>query len=115
MNIKEKYQCRHCEETHSGKYGAENCCPPREVLVCGACGKVYDEYDRAEAEQCCASEASKAVVRDAFCHFCNEGPLAFEDVRDSKILGSLPRCRTHILAVAPELLTADAITLGRTA
>lgn len=37
-----------------------------------------------------------------------------EDEHDSSLIGTVMRCRAHILAVAPEMQTVDAIAYGDT-
>jgi hypothetical protein len=121
MNAKLRYQCPVCLSAHDRKSIAEDCCPHsvKEVLYCGECGEWFDWYDKERAEECCKKKVAHrmflAEVERAK-RFCLCGAeVTPEDARDSAIVGSVPRCRSCILAVAPELQTADAIILGRAA
>jgi hypothetical protein len=51
---------------------------------------------------------------DRLCDVCGEG-VGPDDVRDSRRVGTLIRCRRCILTVAPEMLTAEQIVLGKAA
>lgn len=115
MLLTQKYQCPACQDVYESEYMAERCCPVQMVYVCGKCKKTFGDYDKEEAEACCVTVAGSPVVRSAQCHLCNSGPLTADDIRDSAILGTVPRCRPCILSVAPEMQTAEAIAYGRAA
>lgn len=111
MNVKSIYQCGTCDAKHSEYYDAKNCCAPDviESFVCGECGERYRAGFLANAERCCkarlAHERAEQVL--GVC-LCGAVPTE-EDRRDSKVIGSLYRCRSCILSVAPEMQTAEQI------
>jgi hypothetical protein len=96
MKAEEKYRCADCEDLHDSELCAQRCCPPKKVWTCSACDEVHDF--KAGAEACCV-----------ICAPCGATDLTAADVHDSQLIGSLLRCRPCILAVAPEMQTADAI------
>jgi hypothetical protein len=111
MKVEEKYQCPACEETHDTYLEARHCCDPITVFSCGFCHSRHREKSIAEA--CCVQVLAPKVVAALRCGLCGTAGLTAEDVRDSQMLGTLLRCRPCILAVAPELLTAETIATGR--
>lgn len=114
MNVKTLYRCAACGKEHEEYFDAKGCCAPDiiETHVCGECGQRYRMAHLTNAEKCCKAEVARALAEQML-GICLCGATPTEaDVHDSKALGSLVRCRSCILSVAPEMQTAEAIALA---
>src|SRR5688572_28738154 len=98
---KRRWQCGECLNTYADESSAQECCMPEvfDGYECPICEEFCEELS--EAETCCQPPGSQ-VVEGTRCALCSASPLTAEDVSDSQVVGSLPRCRPCILAVAPE-------------
>jgi len=98
MKAELKYRCEGCDELHDDRDEAEECCRPdvAKVYVCPVCEKEFEELEEEEAEQCCVGPVT--------C-LCGEVPTP-EDIHDSKLIGSLIRCRACILKIDKRLIAA---------
>lgn len=112
MRAKQQYQCAGCRISHDDYYEAKRCCDPDAVWVCGECGSTHLLKD--DADRCCVYSALHDFGDTLPLCLCG-APATDADVRDSKLLGTLIRCRTCIVTVAPGMLTAEAIATGRAA
>jgi hypothetical protein len=113
---REAYKCGDCGIVYDDEAEAIYCCAPTisRGFKCDACGKFYEGEVFDAARECCSKPATLAPADEPRCSACNS-PLTAEDIADSMHVGTLLRCRTHILAVAPEMLTAEMIATGRAA
>ena len=100
MNAKEVYECLGCGKTHDDQDDAAECCRPsvRMVYRCDICQKTHGSGYRAErrAETCCADRVARGEVKPAERCLCGNGATS-EDVQDSKLIGSLIRCRACLV------------------
>jgi hypothetical protein len=113
MKVEEKYQCPACEDTHDTYLEARHCCDVTTVFACGFCHSRHRE--KGAAETCCVQILAPRVAAALRCHQCGADELTAAEVRDSQLVGTMLRCRPCILAVAPEMLTAEQIAYGRAA
>lgn len=111
MNVTTRYECPICHKRHGSAPEADGCCEKpiaKEVLICGECRQSFTVRDVAEA--CCLKIVRKrlcdAAKRQAETYCLCGAELSPADERDSKLVGSLRRCRACILKVAPEMVAA---------
>jgi hypothetical protein len=112
----EAFKCGGCGNVYGDEAEAVYCCAPdvEDGYKCGACGVFYPGRSGDNARACCVKAPTATPDAEPSCDKCG-AVLTDEDVRDSKHIGTLARCRSCILFVAPEMLTADQIAYGRAA